>query len=492
MKSKKTVSYLLLLVVLLSGLAVFTHRSLQPPQAAELWANNAVSSLASGITNVATSITVVNGASFPSPTGSDYFWATLDNGTTREIVKVTARSTHVMTVTRAQQGTTGTAFSAGTRFELRVTKQTLEDLQASAGAPTNATYITQTANGSLSAEQALSGLSTGLAVVTTGTGVISTVAAPSGAVVGTTDTQTLTNKTVTTPIATSYTVATLPAAGTAGRVAVVTDGAAAGDCTSGGGSSLALCRDSGAAWIPIGDGASGGSGDATHTAVYGSRPSPSNAGDLFFPSDSFYAERDTGAAWTPWGPIFAMTPPVSGDFAWVNQGSATVTTTNGGIHLYSPGSATVNLRIRKKAITAPYTVTAYVMVSFDDVSSSPLGGVCFREAATGEIVTFGLAWISNKFSWHIGKYTNETTWAGVNPYYTANPLAATIGPGVWLRMVDDNTNRICSYSIDGQNFRQLHSITRTDFLTADEVGFFVEAGASTSQQPRLTLLSWAQ
>lgn len=40
-----------------------------------------------------------------------------------------------------------------------------------------ATYITQTANGTLSAEQALSALSTGLVKVTTGTGVLSTAVA---------------------------------------------------------------------------------------------------------------------------------------------------------------------------------------------------------------------------------------------------------------------------------------------------------------------------
>lgn len=44
-------------------------------------------------------------------------------------------------------------------------------------APGNATYITQTANGTLTAEQALSSLSTGLLKVTTGTGVLSTAVA---------------------------------------------------------------------------------------------------------------------------------------------------------------------------------------------------------------------------------------------------------------------------------------------------------------------------
>ena len=44
------------------------------------------------------------------------------------------------------------------------------------GAPTNATYITQTSNGSLSSEQSLSSLSTGLVKVTTGTGVLTSAA----------------------------------------------------------------------------------------------------------------------------------------------------------------------------------------------------------------------------------------------------------------------------------------------------------------------------
>ena len=46
------------------------------------------------------------------------------------------------------------------------------------GAPTDATYITQTANAGLSAEQALSSLTTGIVKVTNGTGALSTATAP--------------------------------------------------------------------------------------------------------------------------------------------------------------------------------------------------------------------------------------------------------------------------------------------------------------------------
>ena len=94
------------------------------------FANNAHSTLASGISTSATSITVASGqgARFPSLTGSEFFYATLiDTSNNLEIVKVTARSTDVLTATRAQESTSARAFSSGDRIELRVTAQGLAD-----------------------------------------------------------------------------------------------------------------------------------------------------------------------------------------------------------------------------------------------------------------------------------------------------------------------------------------------------------------------------
>lgn len=85
------------------------------------------------------------------------------------------------------------------------------------GAPTDATYITQTSNASLSNEQALSGLSSGIVKVTNGTGVLSSVAAPSGTVVGTSDSQTLTNKTIS---GASNTLSNIPTTALTGNLAI--------------------------------------------------------------------------------------------------------------------------------------------------------------------------------------------------------------------------------------------------------------------------------
>ena len=87
--------------------------------------NNAASTLASSILIGATSLTVATGtgALFPTLTGSNFFYCTLQNtaGTTVEIVKVTARSTDTFTIVRAQESTSASAFASGDKVELRLT-----------------------------------------------------------------------------------------------------------------------------------------------------------------------------------------------------------------------------------------------------------------------------------------------------------------------------------------------------------------------------------
>ena len=93
--------------------------------------NNAFATLASSITNSATSITLTSGqgARFPSLSAGEHFHATLiDTNNNLEIVKCTARSTDVLTVVRAQESTTGRAYASGDRIEIRLTAQAISDV----------------------------------------------------------------------------------------------------------------------------------------------------------------------------------------------------------------------------------------------------------------------------------------------------------------------------------------------------------------------------
>ena len=88
------------------------------------FANNAYSTLAASITSSATSVTLITGegARFPTLSGADYFYATLiDSSNNLEIVKVTARSTDVLTIVRGSESTTARAYAAGDRLEQRIT-----------------------------------------------------------------------------------------------------------------------------------------------------------------------------------------------------------------------------------------------------------------------------------------------------------------------------------------------------------------------------------
>jgi len=95
-----------------------------------LFANNANTTLSSSLTNVATTMSVTSATGFPSPTGSQYFYCTLADAatqTTIEIVKVTAVSGTTFTIVRGQDGTSGTAFSAGDVVSLRLVRASLND-----------------------------------------------------------------------------------------------------------------------------------------------------------------------------------------------------------------------------------------------------------------------------------------------------------------------------------------------------------------------------
>ena len=94
---------------------------------AQIFANNASSTLASGVNDTDNTLVLATGAGalFPAPTGGDYFLLTLTQGvgleTSWEIVKCTARTSDTLTVTRAQESTVAASWGVGSKADLRLT-----------------------------------------------------------------------------------------------------------------------------------------------------------------------------------------------------------------------------------------------------------------------------------------------------------------------------------------------------------------------------------
>lgn len=92
--------------------------------------NNALSRLAAGISNTATTINLVagDGALFPSLSSGEWFPATLFSNGGVEIVKVTGRSADALTVVRGQEGTNAIPFLANDHIEVRLTAAALSEM----------------------------------------------------------------------------------------------------------------------------------------------------------------------------------------------------------------------------------------------------------------------------------------------------------------------------------------------------------------------------
>jgi hypothetical protein len=227
------------------------------------------------------------------------------------------------------------------------------------------------------------------------------------------------------------------------------------------------------------------------TGAVANRDAAGQAGRLYLPTEGYIA-RDNGLEWERM-PFWRFTPPASGDFTWVNQGTATVADTKGMMVLTTPSVASgENLRcLVKSAPSTPYTITVALMAHspiYTTSSVMPQYGICLRQSSDGKLLTYGFGYNNYPFRFQYAQMTNPTTVSG--------GVVDTTVPRhwpLWLRVSDDGTYRRVYVSGDGVRFQPaVTAESRTAFLTADQVGVFANSWKNDKITRVISFLHWRE
>lgn len=164
------------------------------------------------------------------------------------------------------------------------------------------------------------------------------------------------------------------------------------------------------------------------------------------------------------------TRPILADYTWLNQGLGTASEVGRTLYMSAPASASVNVRgLYMSAPATPYTFTVRIEPT-TFVGDAHSAGIFFRESSSGKLAVFKMLYNSSGLnSFASSKYTDQAT-------FSANYTAVAFGAPSrlkWLRIADNGYSRICSFSSDGKLWFDFHSVGRTDFLTADQIGLCI-------------------
>jgi hypothetical protein len=238
----------------------------------------------------------------------------------------------------------------------------------------------------------------------------------------------------------------------------------------------------------IAENASGGGGGGMSMVAWASLPPASTAGLAYVFSDSVYMAVDNGASYDYFLHGVPCRPPsLAGSWTNLNLGGTGVITNRGFITAFETASNAQQIRGQYIALpSAPYDL----VVAFQSVqwSGLTLPGCGWYDIAGGRL-TYVYMTTGSGPALHIQKWSSVSSvnsdypgWGPRNGNYPNSPL--------WLRFVDDNTNRKLYLSADnGQSWALIFLIGRTDFHTPD--AFFIGSTSfSTQIEVVSTLLSY--
>ena len=202
-------------------------------------------------------------------------------------------------------------------------------------------------------------------------------------------------------------------------------------------------------------------------------------------SNGIYECIWNGSAWEYYFGHVKCARPFSSAFSWVNQGSATVSGATGGVYMASPGSASIDWHLMAQSATPPYTLRVGFKITGPSVNYLN-AGVGWRNSGGAQLIAVAPGFGASGYHWRILLYNSPTSFS---TFYLDEKQRQEQFDVVWLRLVDDNTNRIVSTSADGLNWVQVLSHGRTSGLNPNQVWFGLSI-ESASYSAGMTLIDW--
>jgi hypothetical protein len=187
----------------------------------------------------------------------------------------------------------------------------------------------------------------------------------------------------------------------------------------------------------------------------------------------------------PSGIFPTLSQPISTNFTWDNQGTATVSDQSNRMVVTIPDSSGLSPATQSRGLyealpfAAPYTVQfALSVIGYTTGGNAVIASIGLRNSG-GEWVALGLGWGSAGNYWVFRRdvWTTTTSFSGSGS--TLNYVTPDSSL-LWMRVTDDGTNRHFLVSQNGNDWLPIFSEGNTTTITPTEIGllFYNEAGAS--------------
>jgi hypothetical protein len=199
-----------------------------------------------------------------------------------------------------------------------------------------------------------------------------------------------------------------------------------------------------------------------------------------------FATSDSGVSY--WGPVYTMRRPNDfGAFTWTNQGGASVVTTNSAFYFSFPQApATADLRSYTAALpggTAWTIEIAYTIIA--PKTNNQYCGVGLRETATNKTVMVNT---QAQTTVEVANYTNDTTRTSTSYSRDWGSLNNTV---IWVRIVRAGATLTYSLGNSPNSYQQLFTGATTVFFTTapDRFGISCDVNNGNNGAVVMALLS---